>query len=205
MATRFEYTKEIKNKVLEELHKGRPKEEISVEFNVPIPVIEKWERNERNKGLVEAILMQRESKKDYKSVLTNLSVFLSGCTTKIKGSWLFFCFPLLIGGFTFGVLNLHNLAHIKGEIDNEIRVDPNIDLGLKVDSLIRVQNDISAKVDKQIEITSEISSNVTINNTYNYPRLRRRPTKKSGASAKKDSCQIIVYCNCGNISYDTIR
>ena len=205
MATRYKYSEETKNKVLIELHRGRTIEDISKEFNVPIPVIEEWERNEKRKAFIEAMFVSHKSQLDYKSIMAKISGLFLVCYGKIKASWLFFALPLIMGGFIFGIVNLYGIANVKGELKNEMDIDSDIDLGFKLDSLISVQNEISGKIDKQIEISSEISRNITINNTYNYPRQRKRPSKKPETQAKRDSCQIIVYCNCCNTTNDTLR
>lgn len=205
MARRYKYTEETKEKVLVELHNGRAIEEISKEFNVPIPVIEEWERTERGKAFIEAMFVSHQSQHDYKSILAKFSGIFHVCYGKVKASWLFFALPLILGVFIFGIVNLQGIANVKGELKNEIDINPEIDLEGKLDSLISVQNEISGKIDKQIEILSEISNNITINNTYNHPRSRKRPNKKNETQAKKDTCQIVVYCNCCNTTNDSLR
>lgn len=196
MATRYKYSEETKNRVLIELRNGRTIEEISKEFNVPIPVIEEWKRNERSLAYIEAMFVSHNSHHDYKSIMTKISGLFLVCCGKVKTNWQFFALPLIMGGLIFGIVNLRGIANVKGELKNEI--DPEIDLGFKLDSLISVHNEISGKIDKQIEISSEISNNITINNTYNYPRSRKRPSKKTKTQARLDTCQITVYCNCCN-------
>lgn len=205
MATRYKYSEETKNRVLVELQKGRTIEEISKEFNVPIPVIKEWVRNEKSMAFMEAMFVHQNSQYDYKSILTKASGFFQVCYGKAKASWSLFVLPFILGGFILGIVNLQGIANVKGEFKNEMDIDPEIDLGFKLDSLISVENEISGKIDKQIEISSEISSNITINNTYNYPKSRKRPIKKTDTQTKKDTCQIVVYCNCCTTTNDSLR
>lgn len=204
MATRYNYSEETKNQVLAELHNGKPKEEIATEYNVPIPVIEEWERHEKSMSFIDAMFVHDKSQHNHRSIWDKVSSGFYACYNKAKATWLQFALPLIFGGFIFGIVNLQGVANIKGVFNNDMDIAPEIDLGFQLDSLLSVQNEISTKLDKQIEISSEINSNITINNTYNN-KPRKRPSKKAVSPTKKDTCQIIVYCNCCNASNDSLR
>lgn len=186
MATRIKYTEELKERVLKEIKDGAYIEDVSKRYEVPVVVIEEWQRRMRSDAYIDASFL------NHKEVHTCMWTFIKGHFNLIV-TWM--KDRILLGGLLAGCLCIAVLSiAFYGHTEFSPTLEPKVDLAPKIDSLIIQGSKIEKSLSRQNDLSLSISNTVTNIHEAQKPKIIIRTPKKVTSVQKPCCCCMGVKC-----------